>query len=124
MYIQKRKLKSVVIVSGLTATLVVFGVFIWLIRDNNCYRQCDAAVILSERHAENGKYYEAIMTLDKTDASCHCAQFTDGDEPPEYSAMRAYLNQYRKHESKEAIKKITDSAHGPILRQLVEKIER
>lgn len=107
-------------VAGLAVTLVALGGAVWLTRDDRCSRQC-TAVTLAERHAERGGYFDAITVLDGVDASCGCARFTEGDAPPEYSAMRAYLKRYREQAGEGAVKKIADDANGPILRELAGK---
>lgn len=121
MNIRKGKAKYLAMASGLAATLAVSGAAVWLMRDDRCSRQCTAAVTLAERHAERGGYFDAITVLDGADASCGCARFTEGDEPPEYSAMRFYLKRYREQAGEDAIGKIADDANGPILRELAGK---
>jgi hypothetical protein len=68
--------------------------------------------------AEQGNQAKALKTLDEADCTCDCGRFTEGDEPPEMSSARHWLELLRAKSGEAAAAEITQNAEGPILQEL------
>jgi hypothetical protein len=88
-----------------------------MLRLERCPRTCAEALARGETLAGDGQWLGALRLLDDADASCDCMRFTEGDEPPEHSAARAWLRRLEDREGRAALDTIT--ARGPILRSLL-----
>lgn len=107
-------------VVGLGVLGLGVGVAGWVHRWNQCSAECTQGLREAKGIAKEGRVMEAIFVLDEVDRRCDCMRFTEGDEPPEHSAMKKWVARVCAEGGK--IEPGEDGA-GPILRLMLERVE-
>jgi hypothetical protein len=103
---------------GVILFLGFLGAIGWVVWQAYCSTSCEKALSEANRLAAQNELHKALEAIDAADATCNCAQFTEGDEPPEYSTARDLLGRMRVIHGDAAAAEFVDNASGPIIQEL------
>ena len=103
---------------GVILFLGFLGAVGWVVWQAYCSSCCETALSEANRLASQGEVRKALEKIDDADVKCNCAQFTEGDESPEYSTARDLLGRMRVTHGDAAAAEFIDNASGPIIQEL------
>jgi hypothetical protein len=108
--------KNLILIPIILLPIIITTYFLW---QQHCEIRCQHALIQADTYAQQKQFRQAVLVINQADRYCHCSRYTNGDAPPEYSAVLYYLRQLVISEGKISLADLRKMAQGPILCELL-----